>query len=152
MSTPKQTAGETARETVKFEGLLKSSYTHTEKDDNGNVKSIKNTISLFKDGLIVDGSDKVKEFLDGFYSGKAKKWVPEWYKNDNDFIVVKSAYNIPVKLEDEDKVMSFAEWVERGNIRGAKVTVKCNVKESAIYPNAMLVHIEGEPYDAFADF
>lgn len=138
--------------TIKFEGTLKSSYNHTEKDDNGNVIKSTNVISLFNDGLTVDGSSNVREFFDKFYDGKAKKWIPDWYKDNKDFIAVKSAYNVPVKIDDEDKQMSFAEWVERGNIRGAKVIVKCNVKESAIYPNAMLVLSEGEPYDAFAEF
>ena len=133
-------------------GALKSTYNHTEKDDNGNVKSSTNVISIFKDGA-TDGEGKdINKFFTDFYKGKNAKWIPEWFKGDKDFLTLKSAYNIPVKTEFDGRQMSFAEWVERGNIRGAKVTVKCNVKESSVYPNAMLVHEDGEPYDAFAEF
>ena len=138
--------------TVKFEGKLRSAYTHTEKDDNGNVSKITNVLTISRDGLTVDGSDKVQEFFDGFYKNTAKKWIPDWFKEDKPFIVLKSAYNIHVKLDELDKKMSFSEFVERGNIGGADVIVKCNQRENAIYPSAMLVLTEGEPYDAFADF
>lgn len=139
-------------ETIKFEGTLKSSFNHTEKDDNGNVSKSQNVIALFREGLLVDGADRVQEYLDVFYKDKAKKWIPDWYKENKDYISLKSSYNVPVMIEDTKEQMSFAEWVERGEIRGAKVTLKCNVKESAMYPSAMLVHEVGEPYDAFANF
>lgn len=142
----------TEKETVKFHGTLKSSFNYTVKDDNGNVSKSQNVVSMFMDGLTVDGDGRVQERFDQFYDGKAKKWIPDWYKEKKDYFTVKSAYNVPVRIESTDERLSFAEWVERGNIRGAVVTLKCNVKESALYPSAMSVESEGEPYDAFADF
>lgn len=144
-------ANETTK-TCKFEGTLKSAYTHTDKDDNGNVKGITNIISLFRDGLTVDGKPEVDKFFDAMYKDTVKKYIPDWHKEKKDYITVKSAYNIPVKLDEEGTQMSFAEFVERGNIRGAKVILKCNVKVNACYPSALLVLSEGEPYDAFKDF
>lgn len=136
---------------IYIKGLLKSTYNHTDKDDNGNVAKSTNIITIFSDDAKIDDKPAL-DFFKSFYDGKPSKWIPNWIKEDKDFIAVKSSYNIPVKLEEEDRQMSFAEWVERGNIRGASVTVKCNIKDSAVYPNAMLVHSEGEPYDAFAEF
>jgi hypothetical protein len=138
---------------IYFKGTLKSSFSADEKDDNGNVIGISNNINLFLEGLTVDGSDKVSEFFAGIFKNTAKKYVPTWFKEDKDYCKFKSRYNIPVKIENEDKQMTFAQWVDRGEIRGASVTLKCNlVNGSVIYPSAMLVHEVGEVYDAFAEF
>jgi len=138
--------------TTKFEGLLKSAFAHTEKDNNGNVVKVSNTINLFREDLKRDGKDDVEQFYDDFYANTAKKWIPDWHKEKKDFVSFKSAYNIPCKIDGTGEQLSFAEFVDRGNIRGAKVILKCNVKDNAVYPSAMLVIEEGEPYDAFKDF
>lgn len=138
--------------TVKLEGKLKSAYTHTEKDDNGDAKKVTNIVSIYKDGLTIDGSDKVKEFFEEMYKDTVKKFVPDWFKDDKDYITVKSSFNIACKLDQEDRQLSFAEFCERGNIRGAEVILKCNHKPNALYPSAMLIVKEGEAYDAFKDF
>lgn len=142
-----------ARETVKLEGVVKSTYNKVEKDENGNVTSVTNTILLNRDGLTVGGSTDVKGYFDKMYAGVSnKKFIPSWHKEEKPFISVKSSYNIPCKIDSTGEQMSFAEFVERGNISGAKVVVKCNVKPNALYPSAMLILEEGEPYDAFKDF
>lgn len=149
----------TNKVTMKLHGALKSAYNTQDKDENGNVKKSTNIVNIFLDGLtmekddgtVIDGAG-VREFFDDFYANTVKKWVPDWYKDEKDFMSVKSAYNIPCKIEDDGKQMSFAEFVERGNIRDAKVIVKVNVKENALYPNAMLIVDEGTPYDAFENF
>ena len=141
------------KKVIYFKGTLKSSFSADEKDDNGNVIGISNNINLFIDGLTVDGSDKVGEFFAGIFKNTAKKYVPTWFKEDKDYCKFKSRYNIPVKVESEDKQLTFAQWVDRGEIRGASVTLKCNlVNGSVLYPSAMLVHEVGEVYDAFAEF
>lgn len=141
------------KEVVYFKGTLKSSFSVDKKDDNGNVTGITNVVGLYRDGLTVDDSDKIDEFFKGIFKNTAKKYIPDWYKDGKDFASFKSSYNIPVKIEEEDKQLSFAEWVERGEIRGALVTLKCNLRNgSVVYPSALLVHKIGEPYDAFADF
>lgn len=141
------------KKVIYFKGKLKSSFSADEKDDNGNVIGISNNINLFLEDLTVDGSDKVGEFFAGIFKNTAKKYVPTWFKEDKDYCKFKSRYNIPVKIENEDKQMTFAQWVDRGEIRGAEVTLKCNlVNGSVLYPSAMLVHEVGEVYDAFAEF
>lgn len=141
------------KKTIYFKGTLKSSFSADDKDDNGNVIGIVNTVALYRDGLTVDDSDKVNEFFESCYKNTTKKYQPNWWKDDKDACAFKSRYNVPVKIEETDNQMTFAQWVDRGEIRGALVTLKCNlVNDSVIYPSAMLVHKVGEPYDAFADF
>lgn len=138
---------------IYLKGTLKSSYSADDKDDNGAVIGIVNTVALYRDGLTVDDSDKVEEFFEGCFKNTTKKYQPNWWKEDKDAAFFKSRYNVPVKIEETDEQMTFAQWVDRGEIRGALVTLKCNlVNGSVIYPSAMLVHKVGEPYDAFADF
>lgn len=141
------------KKVIYFKGTLKSSYSVKAKDDNGAVTGIENKVLLYRDGLTVDDSDKVDEFFEGCFKNTIKKYQPKWWKEDKDAFSTKSHYNVPVKIEETDEQMTFAQWVERGEIRGANVTLKCNlVNGSVIYPSAMLVHKVGEPYDAFADF
>ncbi len=148
MSTNKATK----KETVIIAGVVKSAFTHEEKNDDGSIKSKTNIISLFSDdNLKIDGSAKIWEFFEGFYNGLASKWIPNWYKEKSG-VVLKSAYNVPVLIVDTDERLSFEQFVERGLIRGANVQIKCNVKDSAIYPSAIKVITDGEEYDAFADF
>lgn len=151
MSTNKATT-KTNKETTVIAGVIKSAFTHVEKNDDGSIKSKTNVISLFADdNLTIDGSAKIWEFFDAFYNGLAPKWVPNWYKEKTG-VSLKSSYNIPVMIVDTGDRFSFEEFVERGLIRGASVQIKCNVKDSAIYPSAMKVITDGEEYDAFKDF
>lgn len=141
------------KKVIYFKGTLKSSYSVEVKDDNGAVTGIENKLLLYRDGLTVDDSDKVNEFFEGCFKNTTKKYQPTWWKEDKDACSFKSRYNVPVKIEETEEQMTFAQWVDRGEIRGALVTLKCNlVNDSVVYPSAMLVHKVGEPYDAFADF
>ena len=142
------------KETTIFDGILKNAYTHTEKNDDGTVKSATHILSIFNDeNLSQDGADQATtwKFFDAFYEGKPAKYVPNWVKEKKD-IVFKSAYKVYVKVEATGERMTFDEFVDRGLIRGAKVRLKCNVKDAACYPSALLVLEDGEEYDAFADF
>lgn len=151
MSDNKTVKKADAKETCIFDGVLKSAFTHQQKNDAGEVTGVTHVIQLFPDGLKIDDSEKVWEFFDGFYNGVASKWVPEWYKEKKG-VTVKSNYDIPVKIVDTDERFSFPQFVDRGMIRNAKVLVKCNIKESALYPIAMKIVEDGEVYDAFKDF
>lgn len=133
-----------------IKGVLKSAFTHQKKNDDGAIISETNVLILFPDGQTIDGMD-FWEFFDGFFAGKGSKWVPNWYKEKNG-ITLKSEYNIPILITDTEERLTFSEYVERGLIRDAEVSIKCNVKESAVYPSAMKVIKDGTEYDAFADF
>ena len=140
------------KETIIIEGSLKSAFSHEEKNEDGSIVKVTHVLSVYRPGVKIDGSEKANEFFDGFYDGKPAKYVPSWHKEKKDAIVLKSAYNVPVKIEDSGERLSFDDFVERGLIRNASVQIKCNVKEQAIYPSAVKVITDGEEYDPFADF
>lgn len=144
-----------SKDTVKITGKLLSAYTHQESDEKtGEVKQT-NIISMSTDGIDIDGAkgEKFWSFFDGLYDGVKPKWIPDWYKDrSKGKVTFKSRYNIAVKIDDTDERMSFAQFVERGLIRNADVTLKLNVKDNTLYPSALLINEDGEVYDAFENF
>lgn len=132
-------------------GVLKSAFTHTDKNEDGSVVKSTHIISIEPDEVQFEGVEDVWVYLDEFFKGKPKKYVPNWYKEKSG-IMLKSAYNIPVRIADTDERLSFDEFVERGLIRGAKINLLVNCKESALYPVALQIDADGEAYDAFANF
>lgn len=143
------------KETVKISGKLLSAYTHQESDEKtGEVKQT-NILSISTDGVNIDGAkgEKFWAFFDALYEGVKPKWIPDWYKDrSKGKVTFKSRYNIAVKIDDTDERMSFAQFVERGLIRNADVTLKLNVKDNTLYPSALLINEDGEVYDAFENF
>lgn len=108
-----------------------------------------------KNKLVISSSDDTLwKLLDEIYKKAQKRWIPEWYKNrdDKNLIVLKSAYDIPFMIEATGEKLSTEDFITRDLIRGAEVKIKCNVKESCLYPSAVKVFTDGEAYDAFADF
>ena len=143
------------KETVKISGKLLSAYTHQESDEKtGEVKQT-NILSISTDGIDIDGDkdEKFWAFFDGLFEGVKDKWLPNWYKDrSKGKVTFKSRFNIAVKIDDTDERMSFAQFVERGLIRNANVTLKLNVKDNTLYPSALLINEDGEIYDAFENF
>ena len=145
-----KTESKEEKKQIIIKGKLKSAFTHQKKNDDGAIISETNVLILFPEGQSIDGSD-FWGFFDEFFSGKGSKWVPNWYKEKSG-MNLKSEYNIPVMIVDTEERLTFTEFVERGLIRDAEVSIKCNVKESAVYPSAMKIIKDGSEYDAFADF
>ena len=138
------------KDVIIIKGKLRSAFVHTEKNSDGTIIKETKVIILNEDGQNIDGQD-FWEFFDEFFKGKSAKWIPNWYKEKKG-ISLKSEYNIPVLINDTEERFTFSEFVERGLIRDAEVSIKCNVKESAVYPSAMRVVKDGAEYDAFSDF
>ena len=142
------------KEQTHITGTLRSAFTHEEKNEDGTIIKATHIITLSNDdSLSMDGSsaDKVWEFFEGFFDGKPKKYIPNWFK-DRSGITIKSNYNVPIRIADTDERLSFDEFVKRGLIRDAKVNVLCNIKDSALYPVAMQIDEDGVIYDAFENF
>lgn len=149
-------------ETIMLNAVIKSAFTHTEKDEAGQpTGKTTNVIMLYPD---VESDPDIWELLTKLYEHTADKWVPKWFK-DKSGITLKSAYNILVQIADEqatdleeikaksDKcILSFSEFVQRGYIEGARCFIQCNIKESAIYPKAVRIMCDGKEYDPFKDF
>ncbi len=157
MTTNTKTNTETKtdeKQTYIIKGRLKSAFVHLEKNDDGSVKGQTNVITLKSD---VFNDTNLITLLDCLYEHTADKWIPQWYK-DKSKLTLKSSYNVPVKIvmdrtEDGVKgVIDFDKFVRRGFIEDAEVEIKCNVKESALYPAALKVFKDGKEYDPFADF
>lgn len=156
------TTKEQKQETIMLNACIKSAFTHNEKDDNGQpTGKSTNVIILYPD---VESDPDVWEVLTQLYEHTADKWIPKWYK-DRSGITLKSAFNIPIKIADENAIdldeikaksdkciISFSDFVQRGYIEGARCYIQCNIKESAIYPKAVQIMCDGKEYDPFADF
>ena len=149
--------------TIKIKGVIKSAFTHVDKNEDGTTRATVNNVHLYPDAVLDDGGD-VWGIFDKLYEHTADKWIPKWYK-DKSCIKLKTGYNLPVQIADEDAedykeliaehdkgILTFGEFVQRGKIANANVIIKCNIKESAVYPSAMRVLSDGEVYDAFKDF
>lgn len=149
-------------ETIMLDAIIKSAFTHTEKDTDGQpTGKSTNVVLLYPD--VVSNPD-IWELLTKLYEHTADKWIPKWFK-DKSGITLKSAYNIPVQIADENAIdldeikaksekciISFSDFVTRGYIDGAHAIIQCNVKESAIYPKAIRIMTDGKEYDPFKDF
>ena len=161
MATPNKTTTETP-ETIMLNAVIKSAFTHTEKDEAGQpTGKSTNVIMLYPDA---ESNPDIWELLTKLYEHTADKWVPKWFK-DKSGITLKSAYNIPVQIADKQAVdfdeikaksdkciISFSDFVKRGYIEGARCFIQCNIKESAIYPKAVRIMCDGKEYDPFKDF
>lgn len=155
-------AKEKTKESIMITGVITSAFTHTEKNEDGSVKEVSNVIKLSPE-VTTDKGD-IWEVFTKLYEHSTDKWIPSWFKDKSE-IRLKSVFNIYVQLKDESApdydeiaknyekcIMSFSQFVERGKISGAKVIIRCNIRESAIYPSAMQIIKDGEVYDPFADF
>lgn len=151
-----------APETIMLNAVIKSAFTHTEKNEAGQpTGKSTNVIMLYPDA---ECDPDIWELLTKLYEHTADKWVPNWFK-DKSCITLKSAYNIPVQIADDQAtdldeikaksekcIISFTHFVKRGYIEGARCFIQCNVKESAIYPKAVRIMCDGKEYDPFKDF
>lgn len=146
MATKKTQVAKTDGTVIFFEGVLVSAYKKSQ-GENGNKVS-KNKINVSSD------DNSVWERLTKIYENTPKKYIPEWFKNrdDKNMISLKSTYDIPVRIEETGEKFTFDEFCERGLIRGAKVKMKCNIRDYSVYPSAMVIYEDGEEYDAFAGF
>lgn len=149
-------------EAIMLDAVIKSAFTNIEKDEAGQpTGKSTNVVLLYPD---VESNPDIWELLTKLYEHTADKWIPKWFK-DKSGITLKSAYNIPVQIADENAIdleeikaksdkciLSFSEFVKRGYIEGARAIIQCNVKESAIYPKAVRIMHDGKEYDPFKDF
>lgn len=101
--------------------------------------------------ILVDGltDDDYKSFEEVFKE-VGKKYVPNWFKEQNGEMFLKSRYDFGVLTTDETKT-KFSEWVESGTTIGSKIRLKVVLKDGVIYPKAIKVIEDGEQKDLFSD-
>lgn len=101
--------------------------------------------------ILVDGlkEDDYKVFEEVFKE-VGKKYVPNWFKEQNGEMFIKSRYDFGVLTTDGTKTQ-FSKWVESGTTIGSKIRLKVVLKDGIIYPKAIKVIEDGEQKDLFSD-
>ena len=82
---------------------------------------------------------------------KNDRFCPKWLKeNDSDYINVHSKFNIPCQSVFKDRLLDMD--LETELFEGAKVILAIKVKEGGVYPHAIRVLKNGEPFNPFECF
>lgn len=104
-------------------------------------------ISEFKVSL-VNIPDEVYKHLDKVYSEVGKKYQPNWYKEQTGQMMLKSRFDFNVK-DYNGRTIKLQQFIDNGLVSNAEVKMKIRLKESAIYPVAMIIVEKGELVDMF---
>ena len=107
-------------------------------------------ISLKSDKpLTADIKDKILSILK---IDKNDRFCPKWLKeNDSEYINVHSKFNIPCQLLIKDNRLVDMD-METELFEGAEVILAIKVKEGGVYPHAIRVLKNGEPFNPFECF
>ena len=77
-------------------------------------------------------------------------WCPSWLEDDSDYVNVHTKFDLPCQTEGNKG--TFYEITQDEVFEGAEVSLLLVCKEGAIYPQALRVHKNGEPYNPFEGF
>lgn len=94
---------------------------------------------------------QMEEIRNAFADAGAK-FTPDWVKNFNGYVNVKTQYPLPCRdlaEVDHDSIETFIKgfaWM------GADVQLSLNIKEGAVYPNALIFKSSGKAFNPFAEF
>lgn len=91
---------------------------------------------------------EVYEYLDKVYAEVGKKYQPNWYKEQTGQMMLKSRFDFNVK-DYNGKTIKLQQFIDNGLVSNAEVKMKIRLKESAIYPVAMVIVEKGELVDMF---
>ena len=99
--------------------------------------------------LTADTKDKILSILK---IDKNDRFCPKWLKeNDSEYINVHSKFDIPCQLLIKgNKVVDMD--IETELFEGAEVALAIKVKEGGVYPHAIRVLKNGEPFNPFECF
>ena len=99
--------------------------------------------------LTADIKDKILSILK---IDKNDRFCPKWLKeNDSEYINVHSKFNIPCQLLIKDNRLVDLD-METELFEGAVVILAIKVKEGGVYPHAIRVLKNGEPFNPFECF
>lgn len=104
-------------------------------------------VSEFKVSL-ANVPEEVYTYLDKVYSEVGKKYQPNWYKEQSGQMMLKSRFDFNVK-DYNGKTIKLQQFIENGLVSNAEVKMKIRLKDSAIYPVAMVIVEKGELVDMF---
>ena len=98
--------------------------------------------------LTADIKDKILSILK---IDKNDRFCPKWLKeNDSKYINVHSKFNIPCQSVFKDRLLDMD--METELFEGAEVILAIKVKEGGVYPHAIRVLKNGEPFNPFECF
>ena len=99
--------------------------------------------------LTADIKDKILSILK---IDKNDRFCPKWLKeNNSEYINVHSKFNIPCQLSIKDTKLVDLD-METELFEGAEVILAIKVKEGGVYPHAIRVLKNGEPFNPFECF
>ena len=82
---------------------------------------------------------------------KNDRFCPKWLKDDSEYINVHSKFDIPCQLLIKDNRLVDLD-IETELFEGAEVILAIKVKEGGVYPHAIRVIKNGEPFNPFECF
>ena len=98
--------------------------------------------------LTADIKDKILSILK---IDKNDRFCPRWLKDNNsEYINVHSKFNIPCQSVFKDRLLDMD--IETELFEGAEVILAIKVKEGGVYPHAIRVLKNGEPFNPFECF
>lgn len=95
-----------------------------------------------------------KEELANAFKDSGKNFTPAWVKKFEGYVNLATEYEMPCRDLDGEDHDSIEEFIKATNFpyMGAEVKCSLNVKDGAVYPNAIIFMSEGKPYNPFAEF
>ena len=99
--------------------------------------------------------DQLKELKEAF-KDSGKKFTPDWVLDPKGYVNVSTKYELPVRISFEDPIResnSIEDEIKSGLLAiGAEAAISLNVKEGAVYPEAINLLSEGTARNPFAEF
>lgn len=113
-------------------------------------KSEEKLFITLADAVVSD--EQMKEIQDAFKDSGAK-FTPDWVKNFEGYVNLSTKFELPCRDVNKNEYNSI-EAAIAGGLKWMGADVKCsiNIKEGALYPNAILFLSEGSVFNAFAEF
>lgn len=100
----------------------------------------------------VELSKDQKKELENAFKDAGPKFTPDWVKDFAGYVNVKTQYALPCRdLEGNDRD-SIEDFIKTFPWMGAEVALSLNVKEGAVYPNAIIFKSSGKEFNPFAEF
>ena len=99
-------------------------------------------------------NDSKKKELQEAFKDAGKNFTPAWVKKFEGYVNLATEYDLPCRDLDGKDHDSIEEFIKAENFpyMGAEVKCSLNVKEGAVYPNAIVFLSEGTPYNPFGEF
>ena len=111
----------------------------------------------------VELTDEQKAELDEAFKDAGKKFTPEWIKNFNGYVNTSTQFELAYKFGKTLAEKLGEKYPAEGNdvmaliksgfpYMGAEVKLSLQIKDGAVYPNAIKFITEGNAFNPFAEF